>query len=244
METITVQTTQNIDIDYEIGGIGERMVALIIDYAIFLPFLIIGAIIASSVGNTFTAAYYILILACFAFYDLLCETFFNGQSLGKRVMKIRVISLDGRRAKFSQYLLRWLFRIIDLGGSGYLAGLVSIIVTDKSQRLGDLVAGTILVRTVPRTQMNKLAYIKTEDSYEPVFPQAIQLTDRDISLIHEVIESYVKTGNSVVVYNLADKIRGHLGLNLPPNMNSMQFLQTLLKDYSHITSSSDLLISN
>jgi uncharacterized RDD family membrane protein YckC len=241
MDTITIHTTQNIDIDYEIGGIGERMVALIIDYAIFIPFLIIGGIVASNAGSTIGGIYFIILLACFALYDLLCETFFNGQSFGKRVMKIRVISLEGARPKFSQYLLRWLFRIIDLAGTGYLAGLICIIVTDKSQRLGDLVAGTVLVRTVPRTQMNKLAYVITDDTYEPVFPQAVQLTDNDISLIHEVINNYVRTGNNVAVYNLADKIREHLAINLPPNMNSMQFLQTLIKDYSHITSHADVV---
>eukprot|EP01037_Dinobryon_pediforme_P008638 gene8638-8730_t len=124
-------------------------------------------------------------------------------------MKIRVISLDGNRPRFSQYLLRWLFRIVDFSVTSWLCGTLSIALTDKGQRLGDLVAG--------------------------------DLTDGDVALIHEVIENYLKTGSTMVVYKMADKIREHLAVALPPNMNSMQFLQTVLKDYSHIAARADAL---
>jgi hypothetical protein len=68
-----------------------------------------------------------------------------------------------------------------------------------------------------------------------------QLSDSDISLIHEVIQTYLKTGNTQVVYQMADKIRRHLQISLPPEMNSMQFLQTVIKDYNHITAQADAL---
>src|ERR1700761_731356 len=118
METITVRTTQNIDIEYEVGGLGERMVARLIDIGIFIPLFIFGAII-SRYDAVVTWSYY-TILALFGFYDLICEVSFNGQSLGKRVMKIRVISMDGARPQFGQYLLRWLFRLIDFAITGGL----------------------------------------------------------------------------------------------------------------------------
>jgi uncharacterized RDD family membrane protein YckC len=240
METITVHTTQNIGIEYEVGGLGERMVARLIDIGIFIPLAIAGGFLAR-LGSALTWYYYIL-LGLFAFYDLLCEVFFNGQSLGKRIMKIRVISMDGARPRFSQYLLRWLFRLIDFAITwpGIVA-LVSAVVTENSQRLGDLVAGTIMIRSVPRTKINSIVYTVTDESYEPVFAQANQLSDNDAALIHEVISAYVKTGNTTIVYTLADKIRESLGINLPPNMNSMQFLQTLLKDYSHVTAHAELV---
>jgi uncharacterized RDD family membrane protein YckC len=241
METVTIHTTQNIDIDYEIGGLGERILARLLDSLFIIPLILIVAIIAP-VSTTVAVVLGIIFGALgFVFYDLLCEVFFNGQSLGKKIMKIRVISLDGGRPRFSQFLLRWLFRIVDFALGGGLVALLCAALSDKTQRVGDLVAGTVIVRTIPRTQNNKLVYIKTEDAYEPIFPQAVQMTDKDIALIHEVINSYVRTGNNVVVYNLADKIRNHLSINLPPNMNSMQFLQTLLKDYSHITSHADVV---
>ena len=241
MEIITVHTTQNIDIDYEIGGLGERILAYIIDLAIFIALAIIGGILASVLSNTGIAVYFIIVGLMLLFYDLVCESFFNGQSAGKVVMKIRVISLDGTRPKFSQFLLRWLFRLVDFSLTSWLGGVITIILTEKGQRIGDIIAGTVVIRTKPRTNMNNLVFATVEDGYQPVFAQAGQLKDTDIGLIHEVIESYFKTGNNIAVYKMADRIREYLQISLPPNMNSMQFLQTIIKDYSHITAQTDAI---
>jgi uncharacterized RDD family membrane protein YckC len=242
MEIVTVHTAQNIDIEHEVASIGERMVGWIIDVAIMIPLLIVFSIIAPQFSETGLIIIWAIFSLIVLFYNLVSEVFFNGQSFGKRIMKIRVISLDGGRPRLSQFLLRWLFRPIDISITGGVAGLVTLVVTDKSQRLGDLVAGTVLIRTVPRTQINKVSYVATQPDYEPVFQQAIQFTDRDVALIHEVVGNYMRTGNNQAVYQLADKIRSHLNITIPPNMNSMQFLQTLLKDYSHITTQADMVL--
>jgi len=241
METISVRTTQNIDIDYETGGLGERMLAYIIDIGIFIPFLFGGILFAVDNLNTAAIVYYVTLFAIYVFYDLLCETFFNGQSLGKRVMKIRVISLNGTRPRFSQYLLRWLFRMVDVSLTSGIAAIVSIVASNKGQRLGDMVAGTAVIRTSPRTNRDNIVFAPTNDSYQPVFPQASQLSDKDIALIHEVMNNYYKSGNDTLVYTMADKMRDYLSITLPPDMNSMRFLQTLLKDYSHLTSQIEAL---
>ena len=241
METITVNRTQNIDIDYEIGGLGERTLGKIIDYAVFIPFVIAGLFLGTALNGQVLEWYFILLYVLFLFYDLLCEVFFNGQSFGKKIMKIRVISLDGARPRFSQYLLRWLFRLVDFGVTGGLAALVTAVMTDKGQRIGDVVAGTALIRSVPRTTMNNIVYANVEENYVPVFIQAAELSDKDVSLIHEVISNYFKTGNSTIVFTLAEKIRAHLQIALPPNMNSLLFLQTILKDYTHISAQADAL---
>jgi uncharacterized RDD family membrane protein YckC len=241
MEIITVHTTQNIDIDYETGGLGERIVARIIDIAVFIPFVIILAIVASNLSQAGIIVFAVLLGATYVFYDLLFEVFFNGQSIGKRVMKIRVISLEGSRPRFSQFLLRWLFRIVDFTLTGGLCALISAAVTNNGQRVGDLVAGTALIRTSPRTKINNIAFTNVEDTYTPVFTQVSQLNDKDIALIHEVIENYLKTGNNRMVYNMADQVRARLSIPLPPGMNSLQFLQTIIKDYSHIAAQTGVL---
>ena len=241
METISVRTTQNIDIEYEIGGLGERILALIIDYGIFFGFVIIGAILAAGLPGIGVKIYFITLGVIFVFYDLLCEVFFNGQSLGKRIMKIRVISLNGARPKFSQYLLRWLFRLVDFGITSGICALVTAVMTKNGQRVGDIVAGTVVVRTHPRSTMNNIVFVNTGDGYQPVFLQAAQLSDKDIGLIHEIINNYMKTGNNQLVYTMADKMRQLLEINLPPNMNSMQFLQTIIKDYSYLTANAEIV---
>lgn len=235
MENITIHTAQNIDIEYEIGGLGERIVACLIDLSIFIALAIIGGVLTTVFSNDGIAIYFIAVGVIMLFYDLVCEVFFNGQSLGKRVMNIRVISLNGARPKFSQYLLRWLFRLIDLPLTSWIGGMISIILTDKGQRIGDIVAGTAMVRTTPRTTINKIVYANIDDAYQPVFAGAGMLKDEDINLISEVITNYSKTGNGTIVHSMADKLRQYLSISLPPDMNSLKFLKTIIKDYSHIT---------
>lgn len=243
MALITVHTTQNVDIDYEIGGLGERIVARLIDFCVFVPFAIILMLVASSSGSA-SIVLVIIVAVVYVFYDLLCEMFLNGQSFGKRIMKIRVISLDGNRPRFSQYLLRWLLRMVDFTMGGGLVALITAAVTSNGQRVGNLVAGTALIRTIPRTQADNLVYSEVKTDYEPVFSQVNQLTDNDIALVHEVINNYFKTGANEPVNSLANRIRAHLQLSLPPNMDSMQFLQTLLKDYSAINSVSEYTVND
>src|SRR5437588_5254450 len=118
MQTINITTSQNVDIDYEIAGLGERIVARLIDYAIFvlifiMSFTILGATEALRDSSVRTVVLYIIFGSLYVFYDLVCEIFMSGQSIGKKVMKIKVISLDGSRPTISQFLLRWLFRIVD-----------------------------------------------------------------------------------------------------------------------------------
>lgn len=247
MQTIRITTSQNIDIDYEVAGLGERILARLIDLAIlgalfFLGLFSIAIATNSTSSNTLWIVLVIIYLVIFVFYDLAFEVFMNGQSIGKRILKIKVISLDGSQPRVGQYILRWLFRIVDflIIEPGVIA-LVVAAIRDKPQRVGDIVAGTMLIRTTPRSKMDNIVFMPANDGYQPVFNEAGQLTDRDIELIHEVIHNYVKTGNSVVVYNMALRVKEHLNVTPPREMNDMLFLQTIIKDYNHISAQIDTL---
>ena len=244
METIRITTSQNIDIDYEIGGLGERIVARLIDLgiliAVYIFGLLMGLFAGISTGSSATIIVAVVVyLFVLAFYDLAFEVFMNGQSPGKKVMKIKVISLDGAQASVGQYLLRWLFRIIDFGIPPGLVALVVAALNEKTQRLGDIVAGTILVRTVPRTKMDNIVFMPVDEGYQPYFTAAGQLNDRDIELIHEVIGNYMKTNNPGIVYRMAQRVKEHLQVTPPTGMNDMLFLQTIIKDYNHISAQAD-----
>jgi len=246
MQTIRITTSQNIDIDYEVAGVGERILGRLIDYGLFILILILGAIVGSMMSSDSDSSPVIIVLiviyaVLYVFYDLVCEITMNGQSVGKRVMKIKVISLNGARPTISQYLLRWLFRIADFTLTSDVCGLISVAVTEKHQRVGDLVAGTTLIKTSPRTQIDRLVFAPVADTYEPVYKEVTLLTDRDITLVHDVLTNYLKTGNNVIVYNTAERIKEFLSVSLQPNMNSLQFLQTIIKDYNHIVAQADAL---
>ncbi|MDN5287300.1 MAG: hypothetical protein JWR38_3574 [Mucilaginibacter sp.] len=246
MEIIKIRTSQNIDIDYEVAGLGDRILARIVDMGVFMGITyalyfvcIIFFLSVFERGGGLPAALIVIAVIyslVFVFYDLVAEIFFNGQTIGKFAIKIRVVSISGARPTMGQFLLRWIFRLVDFGLTFGIGAVIAVAVSDKKQRIGDMVAGTTLVKTKPRTELADLFFTSPEDDYVPVFTEVSHLTDSDITLIHEVISNFKSTGNSSVVYNMALRIKDHLAISIPPGMNEFDFLQTIVKDYNHITS--------
>ena len=238
MSTITITTTQNIDLEYDLASVGERMVAWLIDAAIFVAYFMLLNIVLGAMG----AAIFIeknpwisfFLTMPFVFYNLLCDMGLNGQTVGKRVMKIKVVSLNGEQATIGQYMLRWLFRMVDIFIFG-LPAFISIIVSQKNQRLGDMVAGTTLIRTVPRSAFQQTIYMPTpETNYIVSFPEVANLSDKDMQLVKDVIMNVNRSGNSVLAYQAAEKIKHTL--HIQTNLEPLYFLQVLLSDYNHLTS--------
>ncbi|NQX42176.1 Uncharacterized membrane protein YckC, RDD family [Pedobacter steynii] len=240
METIKVNTSQHVDIDYPVAGLGERIAARLIDLAAFFGVYILVMVFGLLAGPETVLTVLIIALAAFyVFYNLICEVFMNGQSLGKRLMKIKVISIDGAQASIGQYFIRWLFRLVDFALTAQIGGLIAVAVSENKQRIGDMVAGTTLIKTVPRTNLEHIAFHPTEEEYTPVFKNADLLTDHDIELMHEVVLTYYKTSNADLIYNMSAKVAEHLSLSIPQGMNELNFLTTVIKDYNHLTSQSD-----
>jgi uncharacterized RDD family membrane protein YckC len=241
METIKVNTSQHVEIDYPVAGLGERVAARLIDAALFVVTFILFGILLSMTGimQIGEIAFIIMVVVygcCYVFYDLLCEIFWNGQSVGKRLLKIKVISIDGVQPSIGQYFMRWIFRIVDFTLTGSLCGLICVAVSEKKQRVGDLVAGTTLIKTEPRTLFNDIAFHPTPEDYTLVFNNVHLLTDRDIELIHEVLNTYYRTLNKTLIYQMAEKVMNLLSIKLPEGMNELDFLKTVVADYKHATS--------
>jgi uncharacterized RDD family membrane protein YckC len=240
METIKVNTSQHVDIDYPVAGLGERIVARLIDLGIFIGLYIVFVLLAAigllSSSPSIILTLVIIYFASFVFYHLICEIFMNGQSIGKRIMKIKVISLDGSQASIGQYFIRWLFRLVDLYLTAQVGGLICIAASDKKQRIGDIVAGTAVIKTSPQADFNHIAFHPVEEEYIPVFSNASMLNDRDIELVHEVIATYYKTYNTDLIYTMSSKVATLLSVSIPSGMNEMDFLKTVVQDYNHQTS--------
>lgn len=243
METIKVNTSQHVDIDYPVAGLGERIVARLIDlgiffglYIIFIMLIAIGRI--SGILKSGPLLFPIIIgvyAASYIFYNLVCEILMNGQCVGKRIMKIKVISLDGSQPSIGQYFIRWLFRLVDFALTAQVGGLICIAVSEKKQRIGDIVAGTTVIKTVPQADFSHIAFHPVEEEYIPVFNNTNALNDREIELIHEVIETYYKTYNTDLIYTMSTKVATTLSVSIPTGMNELDFLKTVIKDYSHQT---------
>lgn len=236
MSKISILTPQNIELEYDLASVGDRIVATIIDRLILIAYAIVLVVIASQskfTGDIMQLYIFVATLPAM-FYSLLCEIFMNGQTIGKRVMKIKVISINGNQPTFSQYLMRWLFRIIDLWMTSSILAVVMVAVNDKRQRLGDIVAGTTVIKTEPRTTINETLYVPVaETNYKATYPEVINLKDSDIQLVKEVIMNVHKSSNTMLAYQTMQKIE--TVLNIKSQHEPLTFLYAVLSDYNHLS---------
>ncbi len=233
MSIIRIETTQNVFIEYEAGSLGDRIVAWLIDFFVlfaytFIIFAILGTL---EIKNEY---WFIIFVALPWFlYDLLAEIFFQGQSVGKAQMKLKVIALNGKQPSIGKYLLRWIFRPIDmlLLGPGLVA-ILAVLGSGRGQRLGDMVAATSVVSTRKKHRRKAVAIPDLEEDYEPVFPEVSLLSDRDIAIIKEAIAAYKLGEPNAPTLMAAAKVKEvlHIEHDLPP----LRFLKTIVKDYYHL----------
>lgn len=242
METVKVITAQNVEIDYVVASLTNRIKARSIDYAIFSGVYMVCMMffIGTQISNPKNTDWNLIIamgvwLVLLVFYDIICEVFFNGQSIGKKVAKIKVISLNGERPTVGQYLLRWFFRIIDFGITFGAGAVVSVAVTDRKQRFGDLVAGTIVVKIEAVTRYKDLTFKEIPSNYQITYQEVSMLSDEDLILIYDVFKDFGRTKNSMLVYKLAIRIKEYLNVSYSAEMNEYQFLETIVNDYIYFT---------
>ena len=237
MNTISITTSQNIEVEYELGSVGDRILGYIIDLLILAAYIIILLVILNLTNVMDNNGWVVFIFFLpVIFYSLLCETLLDGQSVGKKVMRIKVLSLSGEQASFGQYLLRWLFRIVDFSIFSGLVAVITVAATDKKQRVGDLVAGTIVIKTTPRTAFTQTMYVPTViPDYHVTYPQVVNLKDSDIQLVKEVIITVQRSGNTMLALQAQQKIEQVLHIS-SKSPEPIVFLHTVLADYNYITS--------
>lgn len=214
-----------------LAGLGSRILAYILDTLILVSYVIVLGLIFNWLSIEPSPAG-IISLALPAFlYHPLCESLLDGQTIGKRQMQIKVIRLDGSPAGIGAYLLRWLLRPVDITlASGGIA-VLSIAMTTHDQRLGDLAAGTTVIKLKPQETTSVFAI---DDNHEPAFPEVINLSDADIDTILRVIKVYRETGNNTPVQATAAKVQSLLQIR--SDLRPLQFLYTVVRDYKYLTS--------
>jgi len=242
MATVRVHTTQNVTLEYEVGSLGNRIVAAILDNIILFAYAaaMFGLAVWLS-GNRFGHSMVtiwvlgLLIGIPYVFYNLACEVLLNGQSLGKKAMNLRVVRLDGTAPRLGDYFLRWLLRIVDtsLPGLGPLVGIIVIAAGGKGQRLGDMAAGTTVISLKPRSgSLQQLATPLMPEGYQPVFPQAADLTDHDAALLRQLLNRSLQHDNYVLLNETANKIKNLL--HVESNLSDEVFLRTVLRDHTYL----------
>jgi len=200
----------------------------------------------------------VLILLPILAYHVLLEITLNGQSVGKKVASIRVVNENGGKASISQFIIRWLLRdiwfllilMIGLrkGETGentesvflvlfvltyFLADIILVTSSKKGQRIGDILAKTILIRINTKSNIEETVFQDVADSYVPSFPQIMQLSDKDINAIKSILETARKKTDFIMAESASSKIKAHL--KIESSMSPFDFLETLLKDYNYLS---------
>lgn len=238
MSNLQINTIQNVNLDYKIVSIGERILAFLIDAFI----LYLYAVLVNVIGNAISYVYQdswtqrglvALIFLPAMFYSLLMHILFNGRTAGKMLLKMRVVGVDGTPVHWSNYLVRWMLRLVDIWLFLGSIGLLTILFSEKRQRLGDAAAGTVVISTRNNAKISHTILEEVEEAYIPVFTNVTQLTDKDVRLIKDTYYIARNSNDYRTLKILRDKVESLL--NTGSDLYDAQYLDTVLKDYNFYT---------
>jgi len=238
MANLAINTTQNVNLDYKISSVGERILAFLIDLLLFMVYLYVLEVITEAMSMAISDNWTVfglqqLLLTPVMFYSLYMHILFNGRTLGKYVMKTRVVKIDGSPVHWSNYLTLWMLRLIDIWMFIGSIGVLTLIFSEKRQRLGDMAAGTVVISTKKKVNITHTILEEVEDTYEPKFVNVTMLSDKDARLIKETYQIAVRSNDYKTLNILRKKVEGLL--NVESDLYDRQFIDTVLKDYNHYT---------
>lgn len=246
MSLIAINTSQNVNIDFRTASVGERMAAFTIDMLIKGAFILVLLFIFTKLipleyllrdlDQWSVIAVLSLLTLPIHIYTLVCESLMEGQTFGKKILKIKVVKIDGYQASFGDYLMRWFFRLVDIFSNSGIVGLISIIVTKNNQRLGDIASGTAVISLKNDINISHTILENLKVDYIPSFPQVIALTDNDMRIIKENYNKALRTDDRQVITKLSQKIKEILKVETDPTQfTERQFINTIIKDYNFFT---------
>jgi uncharacterized RDD family membrane protein YckC len=244
LEKLTIETPEQIELEFPVAGLGSRGLALLVDsliqlmvvITVFFSLQLVSPDLARywvAAGKWVTAASIFLMFCLYWGYFALFEIFWNGQTPGKRLAHVRVISASGRAINVFEGIARNFLRAID-SQFGYLVGLIAIAADNKNRRLGDMVAGTVVVHELQDqgdsfwySQQSTLANVPSVETIAAMTAQEFQLVEiflnRRLDLPYEQRQ---KTAQSIAE---------HIGtrLNVPPADRTPpeNFLEELSRRY-------------
>jgi uncharacterized RDD family membrane protein YckC len=256
-QRLVVDTPEEVGIEFEVAGVGSRLVAGIIDGALIvlllllvvvLPFAALGAggALVNNVGDKIVGrssdllegidavAFAIVMLGSFAIlwgYYVAAELVTDGRSPGKRAVGLRVLRTDGFPISVAESVVRNLVRAIDVIPGMYFVGLVTMMISARSQRLGDLAAGTIVVRErvgEDRGRIQSLADVIAERSGDAHTVAGLGPGETQLLIGYlERAGGLEPAARTALAGQIAPIVRARLGVAADPRMSDEEWLETL-----------------
>ena len=230
-----VVTPEAVAIELDIAGLGSRMIAALIDGLIQLALLIVAALLGSGLHLEGTASTVVGIVVGFLVlwgYFFIFEGLWHGRTPGKRGQRLRVVRSDGHPMSGAQMFVRNLVRIVDFLPAYYAVGAISVIVTKRAQRIGDLAAGTIVVRERKPTVPTSATPIPSMPGLGPTV-DTTGLSETQYQLVRSFLErrdSLDPEARIRVATQIAAAIQPELGRS-PALMGVEQLLETVAASY-------------
>jgi len=262
MSLIRIMTNFNIELEFPAAPFHRRLLAWILDMILLILFSIIYFKIillfnVRGVNENFSVGALIFLGFILIFYHLICEIFLNGQSLGKKITGIRVVNENGGQPSVGQYVIRWVIRTSDLMAIAivfsvnrvnnaetfinigipmilFFTDVILMAASKKNQRLGDMLAHTLLIRTSEKHSINDTVFLQMNEDYVPSFPQVMRLSDRDINSLKGILDTARKKGDYNLAEMASEKIKNHL--KIQTTLAPFDFLDTLMQDYNYLAS--------
>ncbi len=233
-------------IELDSAGFLLRTLAFIIDIIVKIVLVIFLGIALDfmNLGSNLTLiVVYFTYIPILFFYTFLFELFLHGQTPGKMMVGIFTRMEDGSQMGTDACFTRWFLRVVDVYITmGALAGVL-INASEKEQRLGDMMAGTIVTRKkkVSNISLGAIEDLQKNSNYVPKYPQIVNLKEEDVLLIKNAVLRYERYRNSAhneALLKLTQHIYKLLGIDEKPSRierNRVAFLRTCVKDYIILT---------
>ncbi|MFY0713175.1 RDD family protein [Seonamhaeicola sp. NFXS20] len=245
MVELQINTTQNVNINFTAASVGERILAYIIDWIIKIAYIIVTYQLifnwfkidelVRDMDNWSQAAIYVSFYLPVIFYTLIFESILDGQTPGKRILKIQVVKIDGYQASLADFVIRWFFRIVDLNIMSGVVALIAIIMSDKNQRLGDMTAGTSVIALKNKVNISHTILEDLKEDYVPTYPNVIKLSDNDARIIKDTFIRAKDSKDYPTLIKLRKKIIEVVEIKEVLQKTDVEFIDVILKDYNYYT---------
>jgi uncharacterized RDD family membrane protein YckC len=262
-DQLNIETPEQVDLRLPIAGIGSRFIAILVDSLIqivaeVVMVLVIVIFISAAQRNHLNemsdtaAKWFVAAIVLFHFllywgYFALFEAFWNGQTPGKRLVKIRVIKDSGRQITLFEALARNLIRVVDVFPPNlYLVGLITMLCNRQQKRLGDFVAGTIVVheriseqpllghnsRSITATVYHQPQpeFVRRAGAYQPPADAIARLRPEDLNVIESFLArslDFDTSTRSVMAQRIATSMFAKMNIPLSPEQNPERALEAI-----------------
>ena len=238
LDKLTIETPEQIPLEFPLAGIGSRFLAIALDMLVqmlgWLLLILLAELLLPAAARLMPRAWTwgaaIMLLTAFVLYAgyyALFEIFWNGQTPGKRLVRIRVIGDSGRPITVYEAVVRNLLRVVDQFPGLYVVGIIAVFVTARNQRLGDVVAGTVVVheKAMQEVQPDFAAGTAAASAGPQISSDELELIERFLQRRYDLSPEVRQQSAE----QIAARLRARLGVAQDGAASAEDFLETLAR---------------